>query len=75
MIFAPHNMNYHMAHHLWPSIPYYNLPAADALVRESEIVKRGDDRLVWRKSYIGYMVAYFAWRLREALQTPATTRP
>ncbi len=30
---APLNMNYHAVHHLWPSIPYYNLPAADRLIR------------------------------------------
>ncbi len=30
---APMNMNYHAAHHLWPSIPYYNLPIADREIR------------------------------------------
>jgi fatty acid desaturase len=31
--FAPNNMNCHIAHHLWPGIPYYNLPIAEARVR------------------------------------------
>jgi fatty acid desaturase len=25
--FAPHNMNYHIEHHLYPSVPSYRLPA------------------------------------------------
>jgi fatty acid desaturase len=32
-LFAPMNMNHHAAHHLWPSIPYYNLPQATAQMR------------------------------------------
>jgi fatty acid desaturase len=31
--FCPHNINYHAEHHLYPSVPYYNLPAlSDALM-------------------------------------------
>jgi fatty acid desaturase len=26
-IFAPHNVNFHLEHHLYPSVPFYNLPA------------------------------------------------
>jgi fatty acid desaturase len=63
--FAPHNMNYHMAHHLWPSIPYYNLPEADRLIRASEIARNGDARLVWRKSYLGYLWSYAKWRWND----------
>ena len=29
MFFSPMNMNYHAVHHLWTSIPYYNLPKAE----------------------------------------------
>jgi fatty acid desaturase len=65
LFFAPHNMNFHMTHHLWPSIPYYNLPEADRLIRCSELVANGDDRLVWRCSYIGYLASYMLWRLRD----------
>ncbi len=25
-VIFPHHMNYHLAHHLYPSVPYYNLP-------------------------------------------------
>jgi fatty acid desaturase len=31
--FAPLNINYHLAHHVYPSIPYYNLPAMHALLQ------------------------------------------
>jgi fatty acid desaturase len=32
-LFAPMNMNHHAAHHLWPSIPYYNLARATTQMR------------------------------------------
>lgn len=28
--FAPHNVNYHLEHHLYPSVPFYNLPQLHA---------------------------------------------
>lgn len=69
--FAPHNMNYHMPHHLWPSIPYYNLPEADRLIREVHTAKP-DPRLHWRRSYIGHMIKYFRWRLTSEGQLAST---
>jgi fatty acid desaturase len=32
-LLSPMKMNFHAVHHLWPTIPYYNLPAADARLR------------------------------------------
>ena len=55
--FAPMNMNFHAAHHLWPSIPYYNLGRADMLMRQSA---GHDSGLIWRDSYLAYLWAY--WR-------------
>ncbi len=52
---APMNMNYHSAHHLWPSIPYYNLPVADTEIR-SLPAARG---MEWRRSYFGYLARYW----------------
>lgn len=52
--FAPMNMNYHAAHHLWVSIPYYNLPVADAEMRAHPLARE----LEWRSSYLGYLVRY-----------------
>ena len=54
MFFAPMNMNRHAAHHLWVSIPYYNLPIADAEMRAHPLAAQ----LEWRRSYIGYLVRY-----------------
>ena len=54
LFFAPLHMNLHAAHHLWPSIPYYNLPAADRLLRE----RQRTAELVWRRSYVGTLREY-----------------
>lgn len=62
IFFAPMNMNYHAAHHLWTSIPYYNLPKADALLKKHPI----SEELVWRKSYLIFAFRYlFALPLSE----------
>lgn len=54
LFFAPMNMNYHAVHHLWPSIPYYHLPAADRAIRN----KPEASGLEWRKSYLGFLLRY-----------------
>lgn len=68
ILFAPANMNYHAAHHLWPSIPYFNLPRADAALRRLA----GSAGLEWRRTYVGYL-----WRYARALPiadcSPATS--
>ncbi|HEX4148966.1 MAG TPA: fatty acid desaturase [Pirellulales bacterium] len=51
---APLNMNYHAAHHLWPSIPYYRLAQADREIRNRPAAAG----LEWRKSYVGYLLRY-----------------
>jgi fatty acid desaturase len=68
---APLNMNYHAVHHLWPSIPYYNLPIADDDIRRrAEAVG-----LEWRRSYFGYLIRYWlALPLEECRATPPTSR-
>jgi len=55
MFVAPMNMNFHTAHHLWPSIPYYNLPEADRLIRNQP----GAAGLEWRGSYFAYLLRYW----------------
>ena len=55
MLVAPMNMNFHIAHHLWPSIPYYNLPKADRLIRQHP----GAMGLEWRGSYFAYLLRYW----------------
>ncbi|MBV8752175.1 MAG: fatty acid desaturase [Hyphomicrobiales bacterium] len=68
--FAPHNMNFHAAHHLWPSIPYYNLPEADRLIRNWVARKGGDENLIWRRSYFGFIVSYWRWWRRQSEPVP-----
>jgi fatty acid desaturase len=58
LFIAPMNMNYHAAHHLWVSIPYYNLPRADEAIRQMPAART----LEWRGSYMAYL-----WRYCRAL--------
>jgi fatty acid desaturase len=60
--FAPNNMNCHIAHHLWPGIPYYNLPIAEAKVREWDENGGSNGKIIWRTSYVRYLFSYFVWR-------------
>ncbi|MDB5324977.1 MAG: hypothetical protein JWM57_546 [Phycisphaerales bacterium] len=55
MFLSPMNMNFHTVHHLWTSIPYYNLPAADAEIRQMP----GAADLEWRTSYVGFAIRYW----------------
>jgi len=34
LLFAPHSVNYHIEHHVYPSIPHYNLKKVHALLHE-----------------------------------------
>ncbi len=55
LLMAPMNMNYHVVHHLWPSIPYYNLPGADREIRG----KPEAEGLIWRGSYARSLLNYW----------------
>jgi fatty acid desaturase len=35
VLFWPHNINYHIEHHWYPSVPFYNLPALHKLLQQS----------------------------------------
>lgn len=42
LFFSPHNVGYHLEHHLYPNVPYYNLPALhDELMKDDEFRARG----------------------------------
>lgn len=70
LFLAPMNMNYHAAHHLWVSIPYYNLPKADAEMRRHPLAAE----LEWRRSYVGYLLRYaMALPIQECRDRPAAT--
>jgi fatty acid desaturase len=34
-VFSPHQVNYHLEHHLFPGVPYYNLPELHTLLMQS----------------------------------------
>jgi fatty acid desaturase len=70
LLFAPMNMNFHAAHHLWPSIPYYNLPVADTEMQEHPLARD----IEWRGSYLGHLVRWFrALPLHDCRPTPLDT--
>lgn len=41
ILFAPHNVNYHVEHHLLMSVPPYNLPKMHRLLKERGFYKEG----------------------------------
>jgi fatty acid desaturase len=47
---APLNSNYHIAHHLFPSVPQYNLPRLHALLMQNETFRRHAASV---KTYLG----------------------
>ena len=49
-VISPFHINYHTAHHLFPSVPWYNLPALHARLMEEPAYR---DRLVSASSYTG----------------------
>ena len=46
-IFAPHYAHYHLEHHIYPAVPYYNLPKLHKLMKE-----RG--HIPEKQIYLGY---------------------
>lgn len=52
IFFSPHNMNLHSEHHLWPGVPYYQLPKAHTLIKERPEV-------TVRRSYLKFFLSVF----------------
>jgi fatty acid desaturase len=69
LLFAPMNMNHHVAHHVWPAIPYYNLPQATALIAARGAASGRP--LIRRKGYCSYLAGCVARTARR--QTRVTT--
>lgn len=51
-LFSPYHLNLHAEHHLWPFVPYYNLPRLRPLLA-------GRPDVEVRRSYLGFLVEYF----------------
>lgn len=62
IIFSPRNMNFHAIHHLYQSIPYYNLDKANDIIKQKIHINKNIDlkyeNIIWRKSYIGFIINY-----------------
>lgn len=41
-LIAPHNVNYHLEHHLFMTTPQYNLPKAHRMLRETGVLDRAE---------------------------------
>jgi fatty acid desaturase len=54
---APLNVNYHLAHHLFPSVPWYNLPRLQARMEQLEIFRQHakitPSYLGWNRGVLG----------------------
>jgi len=53
LFISPMAMHYHAEHHLFPSVPYYNLPALNRRMAA------GGYELEVRRSYLGFLWTYF----------------
>jgi fatty acid desaturase len=40
LLIAPHNINYHIEHHFYPSVPFYNLPRLHQVLLEDPVYQR-----------------------------------
>lgn len=58
-LFSPYHLHLHAEHHLWPFVPYYNLPRLRPLLA-------GRPDVEVRGSYVGFLLAY----LRRLPLTP-----
>ncbi len=52
LFLAPFQMSYHAEHHLWPGVPFFNLPRLAALVPD-------DPRIERRTGYVAFLWRYF----------------
>ena len=68
----PHNVNYHVEHHLYASVPQYNLPALHREMQQRGILE-GAEVIAFRKT-LGKIFAERAPRKPAAAETARTAR-
>ncbi|MFD8498249.1 fatty acid desaturase family protein [Amycolatopsis sp. NPDC059657] len=68
-LFSPCRINYHLAHHLYPSVPFYNLPKLHRLLMSNADVRRraeiSDSYLFGRNSVLSHVKAGYQRRQLE----------
>lgn len=47
---APFNASYHLSHHLFPSVPYYHLPALHQQLKQTDLYRPGENHF---QTYLG----------------------
>jgi fatty acid desaturase len=67
--FSPHNVSYHLEHHLYPAVPYYNLPKLHA-----ELMKNADYRARAHITH-GYTTGLVSEVLRHGQRTLLKPKP
>jgi len=50
----PHHVHYHVEHHIYPSIPHYNLPRAHRELRERGLLKGAEVRPAWETMALAF---------------------
>lgn len=55
IVFSPHNLGYHTEHHLYPSVPFYRLPALHKKLMDAASYR---DNIVVSKSYFQVIKEY-----------------
>ena len=70
MLFSPMNMNHHVAHHVWPSVPYFNLPAATRLIEQR--LPASGSQMILRDGYASYL-AHCLWKAFQGSHTGKIT--
>jgi fatty acid desaturase len=57
MTLSPLNVNYHLAHHLFPSVPWYNLPKLQRRLQQEEVFRQQakitTSYLGWKNGVVG----------------------
>jgi len=63
LLIAPKNVHFHIEHHLYPSVPFYRLPALHKALMELPDYR---ERAHLTRSYLGFLVECFRFRKAPA---------
>ncbi len=69
---APLNINYHLEHHLYPSVPCHHLPAIHKLLAARGIYRPGQNHF---RSYLGLREGVLGWLIGRGCSLPSRPAP